>query len=544
MKVKTTLTGVALTSLVVLMAACSNSSSSSSGKKDTTITYMQGDVLQTMDPAHATDIISGQSIDDAESGLYRYKGKKIVPDLASKQATVSNDGKTYTFHLRKNAKWSDGKQITAADFVYSWQRVVNPKTASEYAYIFSGIKNADAIMAGKKAPSTLGVKATGKYTFTVQLEKAMPYFNSMITLQTFSPVERSAVEKYGDKFGTNAKYITYSGEYRLKKWSGAETTWTEVKNKTYWNAKNVNVDKVKYQVVKDNSTAMNLFDAGKIDDITVSGDTATQNQNSKSYNTVVQNATYYLELNQDKVPALKNQKVRQALSLAVNRKQFIKQVLGDGSQPVKTVVPANMMANTDGTDFATAASKGLTDYASYNLTKAKKLFKEGMKESGQSSLKMTLLTDDTDAAKATVEYLQSAFEKLGSNVKVSTKEVPFKTRLQLSADKNFDVVVSAWSADFPDAISFLDMFTTGNTYNRAKWSNAEYDKLVNASKTTDANNATKRWNDLVKAAQLLTKQDAVIPLYQSGKAHMTNTKVKGLTTSPNGMIYYDTVTKK
>ncbi|WP_155286324.1 peptide ABC transporter substrate-binding protein [Lacticaseibacillus zhaodongensis] len=543
MKIKTALTGVAMSSLVVLMAACGSNNSSSSAKK-TTITYMQGDVLQTMDPAHASDIISGQSIDDTESGLYRYKNKKIVPDLATKNATVTNNGKTYTFHLRKNAKWSDGKALTANDFVYSWQRIVNPQTKSEYAYIFSGIKNADAIMAGKKNYRTLGVKAIGKYTFQVQLEKAMPYFNSMITLQTFDPVEKSAVEKYGAKFGTNAKYVTYSGEYRLKKWSGSETTWTENKNKSYWNAKNVNVDQIKYQVVKDNSTALNLFEDGKIDDVSVSGDSATQKQNDPAYNTVLQNGTYYLELNQDKVPALKNQKVRQALSLAINRKQFIKQVLGDGSKPIKTVVPANMMSNSQGTDFTTAADKGLNAYASYNLAKAKQLFKEGMKEAGQSSLKMTLLTDDTDTAKATVEYLQNAFQKLGSNVTVSTKEVPFKTRLQLSADKNFDVVVSAWSADFPDAISFLDLFTTGNTYNRAQWSNSEYDRLIQASKTTDSNNPSKRWNDMVKAAQLLTKQDAVIPVYQSGKAHLTNTKVKGLHTSPNGMIYWDTVTKK
>ncbi|KRL88110.1 ABC-type oligopeptide transport system, periplasmic component [Lacticaseibacillus pantheris DSM 15945 = JCM 12539 = NBRC 106106] len=545
MKKKPLLLGSMLTTMVVLLAACGSSSSSSS--KSQSMTRMVKDVIQTMDPAQATDVISGQTLQDTTAGLLRFKGKNLEPDLASKKPTVSKDQKTYTFTIRKGAKWSDGKEITAQDFVYSWERAADPKTKSEYSYIFSGIKNADDIIAGKKDPSTMGVKAEGKYKLVVTLDRVMPYFQKMITLQTFNPVEKSVVKKYGSKFGTASKYITASGPYKLTNWNGSNNTWTEVKNKSYWNAKNVKLDKIKTTVVKDTSTAVNLFQSNKLDDAVISGDTATQMKNDKSYKTMVQGRTTYLEMEQKKVPAFKNQKIRQALSLSINRTQFINKVLGDGSRPVYTILPYKSMYNSDGTDIAAAATKGVKQYNDYDLSKAKQLFKEGMKEAGLTSFSFTITSDDTDAAKSTTEYLQNAFEKLSSSdakVTVKTKSVPFKTRITLSEQHNFDMVVSGWQGDFPDAISFLDLETTGNSYNFGQWSNAEYDKYVQASKTTDATSTSKRWEDLVKATQILAKDNGVIPLYQTGEAHLTNTKISNYDYGPNNMIDMESVTKK
>lgn len=537
--------GLTAASMVLLLAACGSKSTSSS--KGQTINRMEKDVIATMDPAMATDVISGQAMSNAYAGLYRFEGKKLKPDMAAKMATVSKDQKTYTFTIRKGAKWSDGKAVTAADFEYAWKRAVDPATKSQYAYIFSGIKNADAITAGKKSSSTLGATAISKYKFQVKLEKAMPYFEKMICLQTFDPIEKSQVKKYGSKYGTKSSTLTFNGPYELKGWNGSANKWTLTKNKNYWNAKNVHITKINNQVIKENSTAVNLFQDGKIDDVAISGDSASQMKGDKAYNVVYQNATYYLEMNQKRVPAFKSLKVRRALSMAINRKDFIKQVLGNGSQSISTVVPAKMMYNADGKDFTTESDKKVGEYTSYNLKKAKKLFAEGMKEEGQTSVNFTILTDDTDGAKSTVQYLQSAFEKLASGnlkVKVSTQTVPFKTRLQLSTDHKFDMVVSAWSADFPDAISFLDMFTTGNSYNRGQWSDATYDKLINASKTTDATDTTARWNDLEKAAQELSTQSGVIPVYQLGEAHLTKTSVKGMEMSPNGMYNFIGATNK
>lgn len=531
--------GVAATSLALILAACGSKSSSNSNKK--TIRVMASDIINTMDPNLATDVISGQAMTNTYAGLYRFHGKKLEPDMAAKMATVSKDQKTYTFHLRKNAKWSDGKEVTAQDFVYSWQRAVDPATKSEYAYIFSGIQNADAITAGKKNKSTLGVKALNKTTLQVHLEKVMPYFEKMITLQTFDPIEKKNVQKYGNDYGTKSSTLTFNGPYILKKWSGSDNKWTETKNPNYWDKKDVKVDTLKYQVVKDPSTALNLYQDNKLDDVVLSGDNAQQMKNNSAFNNVETNSTYYLEMNGNRVPQFKNVKVRQAISMAINRPSFIKQVLGNGSQPVTTVVPAKMMYNSQNEDFTKAPNKAVGKYTKYNLSNAKKTFDEGMKESNSKTLNFTLTSDDTELAKNTLEYLQNALEKLDGNgykVKVTTKSVPFKTRLQLSADRKVDMVVTAWSADFPDAISFLDMFTTGGAYNDGEWSNKQYDNLINASKTTDVTNASKRWNDLQQAAELLTSQAGVVPLYQLGESHLTRTSIKGMVHGPNGMVNF------
>ena len=536
---KKILMGVAATTLTLILAACGGKSDS--GKSVSSARIMASDIINTMDPALATDVISGQAMANTYSGLYRFHGKKLEPDMAAKMATVSKDQKTYTFHLRKDAKWSDGKKVTAKDFVFAWQRATDPKTKSQYAYIFSGIENADAITAGKKPASSLGVKALDDYTFQVKLEKAMPYFEKMITLQTFDPVEKSQVEKYGDKYGTKSSTLTFNGPYVMKKWSGSDNTWTQTKNPNYWDKKNVHIEKLTYQVAKDPSTALNLFQDGKLDDVVVSGNSAQQMKNDPAFNNRAQNATYYLELNAKRVPAFANVKVRQAISMAINRKNFIKQVLGNGSVPISTVVATKMMYNNQGEDFTTAPDKKVGQYTDYDLAKAKKLFAEGMKEVGSKSVSYTLTSDDTALAKSTLEYLQNALEKLSTKdakMTVNTKSVPFKTRLQLSADRKSDMVVTAWSADFPDAISFLDMFTTGGAYNDGEWSNATYDKLINASKTTDATNTTKRWNDLQSAAELLTQQAGVIPLYQLGESHLTKTSIKGMELGPNGMMNF------
>lgn len=542
MKKKPLWLGVMATSLTLILAACGSSSSSA---KTQTINRMSKDVIATMDPQMATDAISGQVLQDTGAGLLRYDGKKLEPDVAKSLPKVSNNQKTYTYTLRKGTKWSDGKTVTAQDFVYSWRRLVDPKTKSEYAYIASGIKNADAITAGKKAPSTLGVKATGKYTFQVTLERVMPYFNKMITLQVFNPVEKSAVDKYGKKFATNSKYLTFNGPYILSKWNGSSNTWTETKNPKYWNAKNVHVDKIKTQVVKDTTTALNLYQDGKLDDATISGDTAQQMKNNADYNTVEQGRTTYLEMNAKRVPALGNQKIREAMSLAINRKEFIKKVLGDGSKPISQVVPEGLFSNDNtNQDFATAASKKYASESKYDPAEATKLYKEGLKELGIDHVSFTLLGDDTDVAKKTSEYLEGAWTKALPGIKITNKSVPFKTRVQLSLEHQADVVVSSWQADFPDAISFLDLFTTGNSYNMGNWTNAQYDADIKRSKTTDAGNVNKRWNDLKDADEVLTQQQGVISLYQTGEAHLTRKSIKHMLYSPGNMINFVGTTNK
>ncbi len=532
MKVKRLVAGAMIFASTVLLAACGSKSSSSD-----TFNRMEKDVISTMDNAHITDVVSGQAAVDTGDGLYRYKGKKLEPAVATKVVKPTNNGLTYTFNLRKT-KWSNGDPVTAKDFVFAWKRAADPKTKSEYAYLFSGIKNADDITAGKKAPSTLGVKAEGNYKLVVTLDHPVPYFSTMMVNPVFFPLNQKTVEKYGKKFGTQSKYLVFNGPFKLTNWNGTGNSWDEVKNDSYWNAKQVKLKKIHVQVVKDSNTAANLYSTKKLDDAVLTGEIAKQHKNDKDYVGDKQGRTTYLDMNEDKVPDFKNTKLRQAVSMAINRKELADKVIGDGSFGIPTITPENSGSNPKtGEDFSKEAAKESKTVQTYDLKKAKQLWAEGLKEVGKSGEDVTLTTDDTDVAKKSAEYLQSALEQL-PGMKVSISSVPFKTRIQRSLDGSAQFILSGWQGDFPDPISFLDLYTTGNTYNFSHWSNKQYDDLIKASKGTDANSETKRYDDLLKAQVLLSKEAPVATLYQTVQGHLRNPKLKGETFSPANMYNF------
>ena len=534
MKVKRLVAGAMVFASAALLAACGSKSSSSSSE---TFNRMEKDVISTMDNAHITDVISGQAAVDTGDGLYRYKGKKLEPAVATKVVKPTNNGLTYTFNLRKT-KWSNGDPVTAKDFVFAWKRAADPKTKSEYAYLFSGIKNADDITAGKKAASTLGVKAEGDYKLVVTMDRPVPYFSTMMVNPVFFPLNQKTVDKYGKKFGTQSKYLVFNGPFKLTNWNGTGNSWDEVKNTSYWNAKQVKLDKIHVQVVKDFNTAANLFATKKLDDAVLIGEIAKQHTKDKDYVGDKQGRTTYLDMNEEKVPDFKNLKLRQAVAMAINRDEFANKVIGDGSFGISTITPENSGSNPKtGEDFSKEAAKESKTVQTYDLKKAKQLWAEGLKEVGKSGEDVTLTTDDTDVAKKSAEYLQSALEQL-PGMKVSISSVPFKTRIQRSLDGSAQFILSGWQGDFPDPISFLDLYTTGNTYNFSHWSNKQYDDLIKASKGTDANSETKRYDDLLKAQELLSKESPVATLYQTVQGHLRNPKLKGATFSPANMYNF------
>ncbi|ATH00171.1 peptide ABC transporter substrate-binding protein [Lacticaseibacillus paracasei] len=534
MKVKRLVAGAMVFASAALLAACGSKSSSSSSE---TFNRMEKDVISTMDNAHITDVISGQAAVDTGDGLYRYKGKKLEPAVATKVVKPTNNGLTYTFNLRKT-KWSNGDPVTAKDFVFAWKRAADPKTKSEYAYLFSGIKNADDITAGKKAASTLGVKAEGDYKLVVTMDRPVPYFSTMMVNPVFFPLNQKTVDKYGKKFGTQSKYLVFNGPFKLTNWNGTGNSWDEVKNTSYWNAKQVKLDKIHVQVVKDSNTAANLFATKKLDDAVLTGEIAKQHAKDKDYVGDKQGRTTYLDMNEEKVPDFKNLKLRQAVAMAINRDEFANKVIGDGSFGISTITPENSGSNPKtGEDFSKEAAKESKTVQTYDLKKAKQLWAEGLKEVGKSGEDVTLTTDDTDVAKKSAEYLQSALEQL-PGMKVSISSVPFKTRIQRSLDGSAQFILSGWQGDFPDPISFLDLYTTGNTYNFSHWSNKQYDDLIKASRGTDANSETKRYDDLLKAQELLSKESPVATLYQTVQGHLRNPKLKGATFSPANMYNF------
>ena len=513
------------------LGACGSKSSDSASKQ--VLNWNESAELPTMDLSKATDVVSFDTLNNTMEGLYRLgKDSKIEPGLATK-TKVSSDGLTYTFTLRKDAKWSNGDKLTAKDFVYSWRRTLDPKTNSQYAYLFEGIKNATDVMNGKKSTKEVGVKADGDYKLVVTLDKQIPYFKLLMGFPTFFPQNQNAVEKYGSKYGTASKYMCYDGPFNLTKWTGTNLSWSLKKSDNYWDKKNVKLDSINFKVNKSNSTAYNLYQSGKLDATSLSAEQAKQLKGQSGYTVRQAASTFYFQYNQTK-PEFQNKKIRQAISMVIDRKEFVNKVLGNGSIPSKGLVSTGL-ATRNGKDFADASY--VKDGATVNFAKAKKLWAEGLKEIGKDSLTFGLLSDDTDGAKKTTEFIQSAIESNLKGAKVECANVPFKTRLNRTNQGQFDIVISAWGADFADPISFLDMFTSNNSYNAGKWKNAQYDKLIEASKSTDAGNSGKRWDDLVSAEKILIQEQGISPLYQQATAWMVKPKVKGVIYNSAGANY-------
>ncbi len=525
-------TGVVVAAAGLILTACGSKSSSSSLADKQVLNWDEASELPTMDPSTATDTISFDMMNNSMEGLYRIgKNSKVEPGIATK-TKVSNDGLTYTFTLRKNDKWSNGDQVVAKDFVYSWRRTLDPKIGSQYAYLFDGIKNADPVMNGKKPGTALGIKAEGKHKLVVTLDKKLPYFKLLMGFPSFFPQSKAAVDKYGSKYGTASKYMAYNGPFKLTSWTGSNLSWTLAKNNDYWDKKAVKLDKINFKVNKDNSTAYNLYQSKKLDEALLSTEQAKQLSSKPDYFVLKQARTSYLEFNQTK-KVFQNKKIRQAISYAIDRNQLATKVIASGTKASKGIVSSGLQSYK-GKDFADAAKT--TAGVTYNKKKAQQLLKEGLKETGQKKLSFTLLGDDTDVLKKVTTFIQSQLEQnLGSDVNVNVQNVPFKTRLNLAKTQQFDVVVGSWGADFSDPISFIDLFTSNNSYNDGKWKNSEYDKLVQASKTTDAANKQKRWDDLVKASKILSQEQGVAPLYQLNQPTMLRTNIKGLIQNSAGV---------
>lgn len=533
MKVSKILGLGAVAAVALTLTACggksSSSSSSSNGSyaSDQTVNWMESSQLPTMDISLATDEISMNMLNNTNEGIYRLgENNKVEPGLATK-TTTSKDGKTWTFKLR-HAKWSNGDPVTAQDFVYSWQRTVNPKTGGQYAYIFSGVKNADQIMKGKKAVSTLGVQATGKYSLKVTLDKNIPYFKLLLGFVPYFPQHESFVKAQGKQYGTKAAGVLSDGPYKIKGWTGTNDSWSLVKNNSYWDAKNVHLKTLKDQVTKDSGTALNLFQSGKLDEAVLSGSQVKNMLKDSKMNVRPEARSGYLEMNQKKVKAFKNLKIRQAMSYALDRETFTKNVLGDGSIAAPGFVTKGLAKNPKtGADFTTDAdSKGVG--ITYDAKKAKQLWKEGLKEIGKKSLTINLMSDDTPREKNTAEYVQSQLQKELPGLHVTVSAIPYKQRLDKSAKHQFQMVLTLWGADYSDPSTDLDILTSTNSYNNGQWTNKQYDAYIKAADNAPAGQDQQRWNDMVSAEKVLLKDQGVIPLYQVTMPQLLNPKVKGL----------------
>lgn len=529
-KLKGVLAGVATISLGMLLAACGNGNSSSkSAAQSGTLNLSTTAPLDTIDISKSTGF--GQTGNVFESFYRLGKNGKPTAGLA-KTGTVSKDGKTWTFKIR-DSKWSNGDPIVAQDFVYSWRRSLNPKTASPYAYLFSGVKNADAIIAGKKSPNALGISAPDKKTVVVKLNRPIAYFRVLMAYPLFGPQNEKVVKKYGNRYATKAQYQVYSGPFKIKGWNGTNDTWSFVKNDDYWDKKVVKLNKINYQVVKSNNTGYQMYQQGKLDLTPLSSEQVKNLKSNQDFTQYPYSLVRFLlynfkDKNQINRAALNNKNIRLALSLSIDRDVVTKKVLGNGST-LPTGFVANDLASNPKTGEDFAKEQSVNNTVDYNSALAKKYWKKGLQEIGQKNLTFDVLSsnDEADSDQLT-QYLQSQWTKELKGLKINITNIPEKSSDSRAQQGNFDIYLSHWGGDFNDPMTFMQIPMTGTSYNYGKWSNSTYDNLVKKAGNEDANNPEKRWNDLVKAAKIVNGNQAITPIYQQTTAYLQNKRVHGL----------------
>ena len=512
---------LALTTAAGMLAGC--------GSKTDTDTFRFASELdiQGMDSTVVDDGMSYNAIHAITDGLTAVNDKgKTVPALA-KSWDVSADGKTYTFHL-KDAKWSNGDEVTANDFVYSWKKII--KNAGTYAYMLgddgASVKNASQLIdLGPKATdeqmNTLGVKAADDKTLVVELNNKVPYFTDLMAFPCYFPQNEKFVEKCGKNYGTKPEYTLSNGAYTMTKWiKGNKATFT--KNDKYYDAKAVKTKNLEMFLVQDPKTAAQNFDNGKVDYATINSTLVDKYKGKDTFTTFNEGFLFYLNLN-FQVKTLADKNVREALSYAINRKDLCEKVLKDGSRAATGMVPSQLSKSPAGKDFRDDAGV----LVGYDVKKAQEYLDAAKKELGTDTITVDLLYGTDESPMDTfAEYLQGSFTKL-KGLKVNMVATVKKDRIyNREASGNFQIACTRWAPDYADPTTFLNVLASSNSNNYGKWENAQYNSLLKqAQNETDVN---KRWNELLEAEKVMMDDMPNIPVVQTGTAALQAKNVKGL----------------
>lgn len=534
MKKRTMLSFFCVSMLVLILGACNGKEGTKNNSKskevDQVATFSAMTPVQSLDPATAVDQTSITLLANVMEGLYRLDEKnQPQPAIAAGQPKISNNGKTYTIVIRDGAKWADGTDITADDFVTAWQRVVDPKTASPSVELFSAIKNAKEIASGKQSKETLAVKSNGNKTIEIELEKPTPYFTDLLALTAYYPVQQKAIKEYGKDYGTSQKSIVTNGAFNLTSLEGVGTSdkWTISKNKEYWDQKEVSMEKINFQVVKEINTGINLYNDGQLDDTPVTGEYAKQYKDNKEFSTTLMANTMYLELNQrEKNSILQNKNVRKAISYAIDRSKYAKNILDNGSISAMGVVAKDVAFDpSTKKDFA---NKMLVHF---DTEKPQSYWNKAKKELNiKEQVTLNILTNEEETTKKAAEYIQGQLEENLKGLKITITPVPANVQIERVMKHDFTISLSGWQADYPDPMSFLGNFESNSVLNFGGYSNTKYDEYL--KDTSD-----KRWKSLKKAEELLLEDAGVVPFLQVGNSKLLKSTMKNIETHSIGAKY-------
>ena len=504
-------------------STASDSGDSSAAEEGETATGGSGGTLNmrnTMEPTSLNTLLATYAYDFTPINamiecLYRDDENDVPQPAGAETVDISDDKLVYTFHLREDATWSNGDPVVATDYEFAWQQALNPKVASDYAYMLYFIHNAEPYFNGEVEWSEVGVKVIDDYTLEVTLDNPLPYATDLFAFPTLAPINQKFYEEVGaDKYATDAEYFCCNGMYELTEWSHNSQIVFQ-KREDYWNAAEVGPDKIVYKIITDSQAGLNSYLSREIDYTDLDSGEVVQQAEAAGFEVGVKPArsSYYLIVNTED-EFMSNQNLRLALAYAVDKQALIDTVYQNDNQPMTSFTPPAIMgANESSFQEALVAERGEMYPASGDLEKAQEYLQAALEELGCTVDELNLSIDcaDDSLRRNCATFLQ---EQWRQNLGIENIAVNSMQTKQVSANRqsgDYCMSLGGWSPDYNDAINFLDLWVTDGGNNDSFWSNTEYDELI-AKATAEADEEVRQ-QYLFDAEEILAAEMPIIPLY-------------------------------
>ncbi|MGG4442738.1 peptide ABC transporter substrate-binding protein [Brevibacillus fortis] len=504
--------------------AASSNQQTSAAVKQVITANLRGEPY-TLDPAFASDTTSYWVIDHLYEGLYRYSQNGDISEGAAEKVQVSPDGKTYTFTLRPEMKWSNGDPLTAHDYEYSWKRVLNPQTAAYEPSALYYIQGAEAYNTGKGSADDVQIKAKDDRTLIVGLKDPITYFPKIMMSRAYLPVNKK-VANADKNWAAEAKGIVTNGAYTVESWDH-NSQLTIAKSQNYWEKDKVTMDTVHFKMVNEATTYYQMFKTGALDLIdSLPIDVIEQEKEKEEYKSFPDYSIYTYTFNVEEKP-FTNAKVRQAFSYAIDRDILTKNVTKGGQLPAYGYTPFGVKTPS-GKDFR----EEVAPYYQFDPAKAKQLLAEGLKEEGWTELPpITLKYSTAENHKKIAEALQEMFKQnLGVQVKLENQE--WKTYIDTFKQKNFQIARMGWGGDYLDPLAMLELYTGKSSRNFTNWANPTFDELIEKAKVEQ--NEEARMKLLHDAETILMQDMPVIPIFFNNENYLNSKKIEGIRFSVTG----------